>query len=102
MRGNCREMNQMLQNSISRVFSWACLLMLFATTPSLAEGGDAGEIASQIIGPSLGHDLGPGLGETPPEAPLGRTNSCKSSTDHTRCLPERVFNRFKRLIRTSG
>jgi hypothetical protein len=57
----------MLRNSISWVFLWACLLILFATTPSLAEGGDAGEIASQILGPSLGHDLGPGLGETPPD-----------------------------------
>ena len=57
----------MLRNSISWVFLWAGLLMLFATAPSLAEGGDAGEIASQIQGPSLSHDLGSGLGETPPD-----------------------------------
>ena len=61
----------MYQRSISCVGLWSCLLIMLSATPSLAEGGDAGEIASQFTGtscsqpctltpPDMGASVGPG------------------------------------------
>jgi hypothetical protein len=64
-------MSHMYQRSTSCVWLWSCLLIMLSGTPSLAEGGDAGEIASQFTGtscsqpctltpPDMGASVGPG------------------------------------------
>jgi hypothetical protein len=45
---------------------WSCLLVVLSA-PSLAQGGDGGEIISQFLGTSLGPELPPNTGPIPPD-----------------------------------